>query len=462
MLAYLDRVSIILNGGDSVRSAATELLPKMPNESTLQYDFRLSVAKFTNIYTDIVENLTAKPFEEEIKLVGESIPEQIVQFAEDTDGDGNNLTVFAAEYFFQGVNDGVAWVFVDYPKPDESVRTLADAKANGIRPFWSIVLHRNILDARVRMIGGDRVLNYIKILEPASFDAFDRVRVFELTDTGAVTWELWKIENSIGTIEDSGVLTIPVIPLVPFITGRRVGKSFRVRPPLKAAVELQVTLYQQESNLEFAKTMTAFPMLSASGVQPHRDADGAIIPIRVGPQTVLYAPKDGDGQPGSWSYVEPSAQSLKFLADDIKETKQDLRELGKQPLTAQSGLTVITTAYAAGKSKSAVKQWGNGLKDALENALVITAMWLNMGPDQYDPAIGVYDDYDDLTEEDFTQVMELRKNGDLSQDTVWKEAQRRGILSAEFDPDAETETLLKETPGDGDDEFETPTKDKKR
>lgn len=459
-LAYLERVGIILNGADSVREAGAELLPKLPKETTIQYDFRLSVSKFTNIYTDIVENLTAKPFEEEVKLVGETIPDAITEFIEDTDGDGNNLTVFATEYFFQGVNDGVTWVFVDYPKPDETIRTRADAKANGIRPFWSIVLHRNVLDARVRMIGGDRVLNYIKILEPASYDEFDRVRVFELTETGVVTWELWKIVNGIGEIEDSGVLTIDVIPLVPFITGRRVGKSFRVRPPLKAAVELQIKLYQQESNLEFAKTMTAFPMLSASGVKPQRDDQNNIVPIEVGPQTVLYAPKDGDGQAGSWAYVEPSSQSLKFLAEDIKETKQDLRELGKQPLTAQSGLTVITTAYAAGKSKSAVKQWGNGLKDALENALVITAKWLNMTAEQYDPEVSIFDDYDDLTEEDFTQVMELRKNGDLSQQTVWKEAQRRGILSAEFDADKEADAVLKEAPGDGDDEFETPPVEK--
>lgn len=453
-LFFLESVETIINGTDAVTAAGDMFLPRLPKETDEQFTYRLSVAKFTNIYSDIVENLAAKPFEEEIKLVEGTIPEAIETFIEDTDGDGNNITVFSSQVFFNGINEGIAWIFVDYPVVPETVRTLADARAARIRPYWSIVLHKNILDARVVNIGGETVLSYIKIYEPGSPD---HVRIFERTDTGAITWELWKIENNVATVEDEGTLTIDEIPLVPLILGRRVGKRFHVRPPLKAAVELQRILYRQESALEFAKHMTAFPMLSASGVKPQTDAKGNPVPVIVGPSAVLYAPRDGNGQVGSWAYIEPSAQSLKFLAEDIKETKQDLRELGRQPLTAQSGLTVITTAYAAGKSKSAVKQWGNALKDALENALVITCKWFKIQTAQYDPEVSVYDDYDDLTQEDFTAVQGMRDSKDISRETLWKEASRRGILSAEFDPDKEAAAILKETPSGGEDEFETPT-----
>lgn len=456
ILPYLETVETIINGADAVIDSGELFLPKLPQETDQQYTFRKTVAKFTNIYTDIVENLSAKPFEEEIKLAAETVPSQIEEFIEDVDGDSNNLTVFASQFFFNAINEGVSWIFVDYPNTPSTIRSLADAKAAGIRPYWSIVLHKNVLDAKVKTIGGETVLSYIKIFEPASFDNADRVRIFEREETGRIVWELWKIENNIPTIEDEGTLTIDRIPLVPVILGRRVGKRFAVRPPLKAALELQKTLYRQESALEFAKVMTAFPMLSASGVKPATDKEGNPVPVTTGPAAVLYAPRDGNGNVGEWKYIEPNAQSLKFLAEDIKETKQDLRELGKQPLTAQSGLTVITTAYAAGKSKSAVKQWGNLLKDALENALVITCKWFKIAPAVYDPEVVVYDDYDDLTEEDFTAVQGMRDAGDLSRETLWKEATRRGILSAEFDPKKENSAILNETPTGGEEEFETP------
>lgn len=451
MLPYWLKVQAFTEGEDSVLAGGVDFLPMLPGETSERHAFRLRCAKFTAVYADIVDSLAAKPFEEEIKIVGDAIPEEITEFVENVDGDGNNLTVLASQYFYNGINDAIAWLCVDYPNPSETIRTRADARAARLRPFWSIILAKNVLEARVKTINGDTLLSYVRVLEPGPIE---RVREFERSEIGTIEWRLHKIENGIATIEESGTLSIDVIPFVPFITGRRDGKTFYVVPPLKGAVSLQGVLYRQESALEYAKSMTAFPMLSASGVKPQLGSDGKPLPINVGPQTVLYAPKDGDGEAGSWSYIEPNANSLKFLADDVKETKQDLRELGKQPLTAQAGLTVITTAYAAGKSRSAVKQWGLALKDAIENALVITAKWLNL---DYDPEISVYDDYDDLTEEDFTSVMELRKNGDISQETVWTEAKRRGILSAEFDPELEAEKLLAETPSDGLDEFdETP------
>lgn len=462
MKPYLVKAETIVAGESAVKEAGVEFLPMMPNETKKQYGFRLSVAKFTNVYRDIVETLSAKPFEEETKLVdGEkeksAIPENLLEFVENVDGDGNNLTVFAATTFFNGVNDAITWIMIDYPNSPESVRTREEQKKLALRPFWSIVLAKNIMKARGNFKNGESKLEYIKIFEPKNGDTPDQIREFETNETGFVDWRVCQKDDQTGEWlpVDEGMLTIDVIPIVPFITGRRDGKRFYFLPPLQDALNLQCVLYRQESALEYAKTMTAFPMLSASGVSPVKDEAGAALPVTVGPQTVLYAPRNGDGQVGNWSYVEPSAQSLKFLSDDVKETKQDLRELGKQPLTAQVGLTVITTAYAAGKSKTAVRAWGLGMKDVLENALVITCKWLGIDPSEYDPEVSIYDDYDDFSAEDFEQVRAMRDGGDLSRQTLWTEAGRRGILSAEFDADAEAKRILKEMPGDGDREFET-------
>ena len=127
---------------------------------------------------------------------------------------------------------------------------------------------------------------------------------------------------------------------------------------------------------------------------------------------------------------------------------QQLREVGRQPLTASSSnITVITAAVAAGKAKSAVKAWAYKAKDTLENALLITAMWMNT---EYDPTVHVFAEFDDWMEgEDLDTLDSARERGDLSHETYCEEMQRRGVLSSNFTIERERKRLLTEIPSDG-------------
>lgn len=455
MLPYWDLTDDLIEGAAAVKQNP-EYLPQFPNEETNTYKLRSCLTKYTNIYGDIVEGLASKPFEEEVSLIEEKDkepPEPIDAFIEDVDGAGNNLTVFAGGVFFSGINSAIHWIFIDNPIVDPTViRTRADAKAAGIRPFWSHVIGRNVLEARTEMVGGTERLSYIKIFEPGEPN---HVRIFK-RDGDIVNWELWEETDAlVGDTQSKykqiggARLGIDVIPLVPFVTGRRDGRTFKVRPPMKAAADTQIELYQQESGLKYIKTLSAYPMLAANGLNPDKLPNGDPKPLAIGPMRVLWGKPDASGNHGTWEILEPSATSMKFLADDIKDTIANLRELGRQPLTAQSGnLTVITTAVAAGKAASAVGAWALLLKDTLENALVITAKWLNI---TYDPQVNVYTEFDNFTDSDTdkTTLMDMRKNNDLSQTTLWYEMKRRGVLSPEFEADDERAQILEETPGDG-------------
>mgnify|MGYP003403969016 FL=1 len=140
---------------------------------------------------------------------------------------------------------------------------------------------------------------------------------------------------------------------------------------------------------------------------------------------------------------------MNFLMTKVEKTQTALRELGRQPLTAQSTqLTVITTAIAAQKANSAVQMWAYGLQDALSNALRITAMWF--GIRDWKPSVKVFTDFDVDGEgaEDLTQLRAARDAGDLSQRSYWKELKRRNVLAPDFDPEKEEEALADEAPGD--------------
>jgi hypothetical protein len=444
MIEYWETVQNVVDGRGAVVRGAEKYLPKFPNETKKDYDFRLQTAKFTNVYRDIVENLAQKPFAHELTLADDESPEQIKALVEDIDGRGNHLHVFAQDTFFNGINKAIDWILVDHSR-SPGLRTIAEEREAGARPYWVHIPAEAVIWIESEIIAGREQLVKVKILEEKG-----RVKTF-IRESGVVTWTVEVQSGVAWTVEDEGTLTIDEIPMVPFVTGRRRGKNWQFNPPMRDAIDLQIELYQQETALKHIKALTCFPMLAGNGVEPERDESGNAKPVPVGPQAVLYAPPNGDGQHGEWKWIITEAETLKFLAEDVKDTIKELRELGRQPLTAQSGnLTVITTSVAAAKGNSAVQSWAMLLKDALENAFRITAKWLNREGDA--PEVRVFTDFgvEDQDEKTPEHLLKAREQGDLSQVTVWEEFKRRGILGPEFTADRELERLFEELPGEGD------------
>lgn len=460
MMPYWSKVNTIIRGLHALREGGEFFLPKFPEEQEDSYRFRLTQTKLTNVYRDVLEGLSTKPFEEEITLIKSDenpVPQELRDFVENVDGSGNNITVFASLTFFNGINNAIDWILVDYPEVESDGRPISRAEAarRNLKPFWSHVLGPNILEVRMEKIGGKNVLSYIRILEPSLYFDVYKIREYErIGDT--VHWRLHSVNAHAASrdeavvMERSGILSINVIPMIPFVTGRRDGNTFRFFPALEDAADLQITLYQDESALQFIKTLACFPMLAANGMKPQMQADGKTpVKVATGPMRVLYGLPDNSGNHGEWKYIEPQANSMEFLQKNIVTTKQDLRELGRQPLTSLSTqLTTTTTAIAAGKAKSAVSAWALGLKDALENALAITLMYMKI---DYEPEVNVYTGFDNVdgSGADLEELGKARERRDISQETYWSELQRRKVLSPEFRSDEEVQRLLNEIPSEG-------------
>lgn len=451
---WLD-VADFMAGQRAVIQAGERYLPKFPDETAEEYKFRLSLAKFTNIYRDNIEGLAAKPFEQPVTFVdADTVNEQYKSLAEDVDGSGRDITALAKEMMFNSIGFSLDFLFVDMPKVVTAPgvpRTRADDIAEGVRPLWSRIRALNVYEVQTKIIKGQEWITYIRIFEPAR--AGTKARFRELEQVGDIAkftiWE-WNETAKDYQITDNGTLAIGRIPIVPFITGSRDGRTFVSYPALQDAKEIQKTLYRAESNLEVTKTFTAYPMLVGQGVKPEYIGDGENKKIKRlvrGPGIALYAPYTSSGAATSWEYIEPAGSSLTFLSADVKDIKQDLRELGKQPLTVSSGnLTVITTAVAAGKAKSPCKAWAQALGNVLTMGWYFTALWLN--DEANAPKSRVYDEFDEFVNgaDDTGALLSMNAQNKLSDETLWEEMQRRGTLSSNFDPEKEKERLLAQIP----------------
>jgi hypothetical protein len=127
------------------------------------------------------------------------------------------------------------------------------------------------------------------------------------------------------------------IPLATFWTGEREGSQY-VSAPLYAAADKQIELYRALSRKDEAYTKAGFPMLTANGLSAPTGKDV----VQVGPGRILYAP----APQASWDFIQPDADCLRAITEDVEKTRDELRRLGMQPLTQKSG-GVTATASAS-------------------------------------------------------------------------------------------------------------------
>lgn len=471
--AFWTMVDTIKGGAEAMRKAGEMYLPRFEKETMKDYSIRLSWSPFTNIYSDISRNLASRPFAKRL-VVDDASPEAIGGtvdtasgkrsggFVDDVDGRGNDLHVFSQNVFQQAIDDGLTWILVDYSAVDDeaddapAVRSLAQEKALGLRPFWVHIPALKVVAAYSDFENGVEVLTHVRIDETTSerqdFQevSVERVRVINRERLADGTFDVptWQVfekqrdENGLETwnVVREGVYTIGVIPMVCFFTGERDGSSFVVTPPLRDLAFMQIEEYQQESNLKSVKALTAFPMLVGEGI-PTRDQDGKEVRIPVGPRSVLLAPPTNSGS-GSFKFIEPAATSLTFLESSLKTHRQEMRELGMQPVSS-TNITVITAANISQKASSAVQAWAILFRDALQQAFSLTAMWL--GIDDTTKVI-VHTDFavDVRDQQANADLLKAQGQGVLSKRTVQEEFKRRGLLSDEFSPEAEDERLATE------------------
>jgi hypothetical protein len=482
------------SGTEGMRKTAKSYLPKFSDEDDADYNDRVSHSPFTNVYDDISSGLAAKPFSREVQFDDpDDVEQEFLDLYENIDGRGNNLHVFGETTFRAGLDNAIDWILVDYtklpPLSSAAPRSLADEQRLKARPYWVRVAAVNVKAVYSAMIGGEEVLLHVRFYEPAiSRDGYgetvkERYRIFNrdiFTDDEGMeqakpaTWQVVEKQTDdngrVTWVEiDAGEVSIKIIPMVPFIIGKRIGNGWAVEAPLAKLTDMQVDAFRQESNLRNVELLTCFPMLTANGVaqpmevSPVPGAPAKPAKIKVGPRAVLFAPQmPGGGSPGSWAYIEPSSESVNGLQARLEKKWDSMREIGMQPL-AEASITVITSANISVKAKSALQAYTLRLEDAFEQAFVVTALWLGKSAADA-PGVDIYKDFGIEQQSDtaVNALIETNKNKELSGETLRAELRRRNILSDNFDEKEEEKRMDEEAAnaveeGDGEDDIDPVT-----
>ncbi|HDY7264909.1 TPA: DNA-binding protein, partial [Klebsiella pneumoniae] len=173
MVEAWDINDALMGGTLEMRRQGKKYLPKWPNEDPESYKERLASATLLPAYEEAIKQNIGRVFAEPTVL-SEDSPEQIRELSPDIDMEGNRLDVWAQQFFSIGFQYGLVHALVDFPKIDpEAVKTKADEKAAGSRPYATMLNPRQVIGWKSKVVKGKVVLTDLRIREVIIIDGDD-------------------------------------------------------------------------------------------------------------------------------------------------------------------------------------------------------------------------------------------------------------------------------------------------
>jgi hypothetical protein len=170
MVEAWDINDALMGGTLEMRRQGTTYLPsgltRIPS-----YKERIATATLLPAYEEAIKQNIGRVFAEPAVL-SEDTPETIQELAPDMEG--NRIDVWAQQFFSIGFQYGLAHALVDFPKVDpETVKTKADEKAAGSRPYATMLNPRQVIGWKSKVVKGKVVLTDLRIKEVIVVDGAD-------------------------------------------------------------------------------------------------------------------------------------------------------------------------------------------------------------------------------------------------------------------------------------------------
>ncbi|MFD2641847.1 DUF4055 domain-containing protein [Pseudomonas japonica] len=427
MRAYWEVISPLMGGTMAMRAAGKSLLPQYPAEDDQSYKERLRLSTLLPAYSETVGNMTSRVFAEPLQ-VGDDVPEDIVTMTKDIDCAGNDLNSWSVTFFSEGMSHGLCHAFVDHQRADD-LKTKADEKAAGVRPYVVLVKPEQVLGWRSKD-GVLTMMRYREVVEEedGEFGAkcVEQIRVME---PGA--WRIYRREDKGGefTLHDEGVTSLKRIPWVTFYTGRT--GFMTAKPPLLELAHLNVKHWQSQSDQDNILHVIRVPILVRVGVQMQFTDQGVPVPpeFKVGTGSLTDLPANGD-----LKYVEHTGQAVEAGRSALKDLIDEMRMAGAKLLTPDKSATKTATQAEeeAAQELSPLARTAHHFADCLAQLLQFMADYRSLGEGGSVEMRGNFD-VDYMPEVSLPTLVSTANAGMISKETLFTEMQRRGVISDEYD-----------------------------
>lgn len=412
-------VDDLAGGTTAMRAAGTRYLPKRPLEEQSDYDARLASATLLPAFSETVARMTGRIFAEPL-VVGENVPGWIMdEVLPDVDRQGRNLHVFAREWFSEALSYGLSHCLVESPRAD-GIRTRADQRAAKVRPYAIRIHPRRILgwrehdgelvQLRVRFQRveddgefGSKTVEQVRVYESG------RVRTYEKVERGTER-NAWLQVDEVQT----GLARIPLITLYTQRTG-----MLTATPPLLELAHLNAKHWRMQSSNDTLIDTASVPILALSGINEGDD-------VIIGAKHAIRLPTGATAK-----YVEHTGAAIGAGRQSLVDLVEDMRRAGAKLLQpADASKTATEAREDAAADNSALGGMATQLQDTLIDLLDLIAEYRGEatgGTVEVRPNL----DPDPTPANTLTTLIGLRNAGALSDETLFGEAQRRGLVASD-------------------------------
>jgi len=440
MREYWAIVDPLMGGTQAMRAAGKALLPQYPAEKDDTYKERLALSTLLPAYAETVASSTSRVFAEPLQL-GEDVPEPIKLLSADIDLGGNDLNSWSVEWFREALAKGLCHALIEHqPTRDKDgnklYKTVAEEQAAGVRPYAVIIKPGQVLGWRFD--GGKLMqVRYTESVEVADGDfgvkCVEQVRVLE-----PGSWRTYRKAEKGGAWEqhDQGLTSLNYIPWVTFYTGRT--GPMTAKPPLLELAHLNVKHWQSQSDQDNLLHVARVPLLFVF-------TDNDEFQLTISSASATRMPKDGNAK-----YVEHTGAAITAGRDSLNDLVDDMRMAGAK-LLQKDKQAVKTAAQAneeAAQELSPLARLAGQFADCIAQLLQILADYGSLKEGGHVEMRGNFDS-DFAPEISVPNLISMANSGKLSDQSLYSEMQRRGVISDELDWEEEKARIDEQGPALG-------------
>jgi hypothetical protein len=427
-----------MGGTSAMREARTEYLPQEEGEQNRPYNNRLARTFLYNHFKKTVMSHTGQVFDRPVVVDG---PDMLVEdWVPNITNEGRSLTAFMKDVFETALAEGLSIIQVDYPRAPEGI-SVADSRALDLRPYLVEVPPANLIGWDWEVVYGKPVITEARIVEEYFDDEGSRQEQIRVLTPGAwATFRQSKADQEYKLDESGTTAPINFVPLVPVYTGKKYG-PFMADPPLTDLADLNLEHWQSGSDQRHVLHVARVPVLFGAGWEDE------VTKITIGPNRFVKA----DNPNATLSFVEHSGRAIEAGRQDLMDIEQRMAKVSLEMLISDrpGDITATERAIERAENESALQTIARHTQDAIEMALEIMLEWAGMPSEGLEVDVNRNFEIKITDSQELTELQTLRANGDLTRETLWYEFRRRGVLSDDFDAEAEADALGQEGPPGG-------------
>jgi len=329
-----EKVTDCISGETTIKNAGLKYLPKPSGMDEQEYNNYRDRAVFKMFTSETFDILYGHLFSKEPELKGNI--EALRDIIENVDLTGTTLTQFSSDVVVSNLPTGWGGILVDHaPVPEGTNR--ADQERAGLTSYMRNYKAQDTDNWRYDTNNYRKVLAYVKLREtyevPDEKDEFNsitktRYRVLKLVD-GVYVQNVWEqIKNGdkvewVMVAEYKPMLDGKYLDFIPFFPcpSKEPEKSM-----LLPVTYLNLGSYRNSADYENLLHETGTPTCYAVGVEPPRDKDGNVLPVKRGGNTIMFIKGSGTESPRV-GYLEPSGAGANSFDVAQKDKKDDVSVL---------------------------------------------------------------------------------------------------------------------------------------